>query len=123
MRQPSSRWNRASALSAATARSARCTPSIIPKKPRSRLAKSKNATLLAQAGYPDGLKLDLHTTDTGNRRDLAVVLKEQWAEAGIDVNVIIEPESVYFADNGWLQVDLGITNWGCAPYPQFTWIR
>ena len=46
---------------------------------------SKNARLLAQAGYPDGLKLDLHTTDTGNRRDLAVVLKEQWAEAGIDV--------------------------------------
>ena len=40
------------------------------------------------------------------------MLKEQWAEAGIDVNVIIEPESVYFADNGWLQVDLGITNWG-----------
>jgi peptide/nickel transport system substrate-binding protein len=65
------------------------------------------------------LKLDLHTTDTGNRRDLAVVLKEQWAEAGIDVNVIIEPESVYFADNGWLQVDLGITNWGTRPYPQF----
>ena len=78
--------------------------------------------LLAQAGYPDGLKLDLHTTDTGNRRDLAVVLKEQWAEAGIDVNVIIEPESVYFADNGWLQVDLGITNWGTRPILS-SWIR
>jgi peptide/nickel transport system substrate-binding protein len=75
--------------------------------------------LLAEAGYPDGLQIDLHTTDTGNRRDLAVVLKEQWAEAGIDVNVIVEPESVYFAENGWLEVDLGITNWGTRPYPQF----
>lgn len=75
--------------------------------------------LLAQAGYPDGLTLDLHTPDTGNRPALAVVLKEQWAEAGIDVNVIVEPESVYFGDNGWLQVDLGITNWGSRPYPQF----
>ena len=75
--------------------------------------------LLTDAGYPDGLTIDLHTTDTGNRQDLAVVLKEQWAEAGIIVNVVVEPESVYFGDNGWLEVDLGITNWGSRPYPQF----
>lgn len=75
--------------------------------------------LLAEAGYPDGLEIDLHTTDTGNRQDLAAVLKEQWAEAGIDANIVVEPESVYFGDNGWLEVDLGITNWGSRPYPQF----
>ncbi len=75
--------------------------------------------LLAEAGYPDGLQLDLHTPDTGDRPDLAVVLKEQWAEAGIDVNVIIEPESVYYGENGWLDVPLGITGWGHRPYPQF----
>ncbi len=75
--------------------------------------------LLAEAGYPDGLQLDLHTPDTGDRPDLAVVLKEQWAEAGIDVNVIVEPESVYYGDDGWLEVPLGITGWGHRPYPQF----
>ncbi|MCK4976309.1 MAG: hypothetical protein KAS36_05225, partial [Anaerolineales bacterium] len=75
--------------------------------------------LLAEAGYPDGLTLDLHTPDTGNRPDLAVVLKEQWAKAGIDVNVLVEPESVYYGDDGWLEVDLGITGWGSRPYPQF----
>lgn len=75
--------------------------------------------LLEEAGYPDGLKLDLHTPDTGDRPDLAVVLKEQWAEAGIDVNVIVEPESVYYGENGWLEVPLGITGWGHRPYPQF----
>lgn len=75
--------------------------------------------LLAEAGYPDGLQLDLHVPDSGDRPDLAVVLKEQWAEAGINVNVIVEPESVYFGDNGWLEVDLGITNWGSRPIPQF----
>jgi peptide/nickel transport system substrate-binding protein len=47
------------------------------------------------------------------------VLKEQWAEAGVNVNVIVEPESVYYGDNGWLEVDLGITGWGSRPYPQF----
>ena len=75
--------------------------------------------LLAEAGYPDGLDIDLHTPDTGGRPDLAVVLQNQWAEAGINVNVIVEPESVYYGDNGWLEVDLGITGWGSRPYPQF----
>ncbi len=75
--------------------------------------------LLAQAGHADGLKLDLHVPDSGDRPDLAVVLKEQWKDAGIDVNVIVEPESVYYGDNGWLAVDLGITGWGSRPTPQF----
>jgi peptide/nickel transport system substrate-binding protein len=75
--------------------------------------------LLAAAGYPDGLELTLHTPDTGNRPDLAVVLKEQWAEAGVEVDVVVEPESVYYGEDGWLEVDLGITGWGSRPYPQF----
>lgn len=76
--------------------------------------------LLADAGYPDGIALELHTPDTGNRPNLAVVLKDQWAEAGIDVNVVVEPESVYYyGDDGWMAVDLGITGWGSRPYPQF----
>lgn len=75
--------------------------------------------LLAAAGYPDGLNLTLHTPDTGNRPDLAAVLQSQWAEAGIIVDISVEPESVYYGDNGWLDVDLGITGWGSRPYPQF----
>ena len=75
--------------------------------------------LLAQAGYPDGLEITLHTPDTGNRPNLAVVLKEQWAEAGVEVDVVVEPESVYYGEDGWLEVDLGITGWGSRPYPQF----
>jgi peptide/nickel transport system substrate-binding protein len=75
--------------------------------------------LLDEAGYADGLQLDLHTPDTGDRPDLAVVLQEQWAEAGINVNVIVEPESVYYGEDRWLEVPLGITGWGHRPYPQF----
>jgi peptide/nickel transport system substrate-binding protein len=76
-------------------------------------------SLLAEAGYPEGLELTLHTPDTGNRPNLAVVLKEQWSEAGVDVDVVVEPESVYYGEDGWLEVDLGITGWGSRPYPQF----
>jgi peptide/nickel transport system substrate-binding protein len=75
--------------------------------------------LLSDAGYEDGLEMELHTPDTGGRPDLGAVLKEQWREAGIDVNVIVEPESVYYGDEGWLEVDLGITGWGSRPIPQF----
>ena len=75
--------------------------------------------LLSEAGYEDGLEMDLHTPDTGGRPDLGAVLKEQWREAGIDVNVIVEPESVYYGEDGWLEVDLGITGWGSRPIPQF----
>ncbi len=75
--------------------------------------------LLAEAGFPDGIDLELHTPDTGNRPNLSVVLKDQWAEAGINVDVIVEPESVYYGDDVWLAVDLGITGWGSRPYPQF----
>jgi peptide/nickel transport system substrate-binding protein len=76
-------------------------------------------SLLAEAGYPEGLVLTLHAPDSGNRPNLAVVLKEQWSEAGVDVDVVIEPESVYYGEDGWLEVDLGITGWGSRPYPQF----
>ncbi len=75
--------------------------------------------LLAQAGYGDGLNLTMHVPNTGGRPDLAAVLKDQWAEAGINIDISVEPEDVYYGDNGWLDVDLGITGWGSRPYPQF----
>ncbi len=77
--------------------------------------------LLAEAGYDESnpLTMTLHTPDTGGRPDLAAVLKEQWAEAGVEIEISVEPESVYYGDDGWLEVDLGITGWGSRPYPQF----
>ena len=75
--------------------------------------------LLAEAGYPEGVELTLHVPDSGGRPDLAVVLQQQWAEANIFVEISVEPESVYYGENGWLDVDLGITGWGSRPYPQF----
>jgi peptide/nickel transport system substrate-binding protein len=75
--------------------------------------------LLADAGYPDGLDIDLHLLSTLNFPDLAVVLKEQWAGAGINANVVTLPESVYYGQDQWLEVPLGITGWGHRPYPQF----
>lgn len=75
--------------------------------------------LLEAAGYGDGLDLTIHVPNSGGRPDLAAVLKEQWAEAGINLEISVEPEDVYYGDDGWLEVDLGITGWGSRDYPQF----
>ena len=75
--------------------------------------------LLAEAGYADGIELTLHVPNSGGRPDLAAVLQSQWAEAGINLEISVEPEEVYYGEDGWLEVDLGITGWGSRPYPQF----
>ena len=75
--------------------------------------------LLTEAGYGDGLSLEIHTPDTGGRPDLAAVLKDQWEQAGVELDVLVEPESVYYGEDGWLEVPLGVTGWGSRPYPQF----
>ncbi len=74
--------------------------------------------LLADAGYPDGLDMTLHVPSDGDRAAFAQALASQWEEAGIRVEIQIEEESVYYADDGWLSVDLGITPWGSRPVPQ-----
>ncbi|MEX2500851.1 MAG: ABC transporter substrate-binding protein, partial [Trueperaceae bacterium] len=75
--------------------------------------------LLAEAGYEDGLSLELHVPDSGDRPDLAAVLAEMLAPAGFDVTIRLQPESVYYGSDGWLEVDFGITGWGSRPVPQF----
>lgn len=92
-------------------------PSILPPARDVEAARA----LLAGAGYDESnpLTLTLHTPDTGGRPDLAAVLKEQWSEAGVEIEISVEPESVYYGEDGWLEVDLGITGWGSRPYPQF----
>ena len=78
--------------------------------------------LLAAAGFPDGMQIDLHAPNSGTRPDYAVLLKEQLAAIGVDVNLVIFPENQYYDSanpNNWLAADFGITSWGSRPIPQF----
>lgn len=76
------------------------------------------ATLLADAGYPDGLDMTLHVPNSGNFPDLATTLAAQWEEAGIRVEIQLEDENAYYVED-WLETDLGVTGWGARPFPQF----
>lgn len=76
--------------------------------------------LLSTAGFePGDLVLELSAPDTGGRPDLAAVLKAQWAKAGVEIEINIVPESVYYGENIWLDAPLGITGWGSRPIVQF----
>jgi peptide/nickel transport system substrate-binding protein len=78
--------------------------------------------LLADAGFADGLGADepiqFHVVDAFNYGDMGTLLQQQWAEGCINVELLIEPENIYYGDDGWLEVDLGVTGWGDRPTPQ-----
>ncbi|MBZ0318646.1 MAG: ABC transporter substrate-binding protein [Anaerolineae bacterium] len=77
--------------------------------------------LLTAAGYPDGLDLPFYFPTAPNRQQLAEILRSQWQDVGIRVELNPREEAVYYADgpDSWLEADLGITPWGSRPTPQF----
>lgn len=77
--------------------------------------------LLAAAGYPNGLTIDLYAPHGEfNSDDLATALQQQLKDAGITVNLHIEDSGIYYADgaNNWLDADLAITGWATRADPQ-----
>lgn len=79
--------------------------------------------LLAEAGFPQGLGADeplqFYVVDSFNYADMAVLLQDQWAQSGcINVEIQVRPENVYYGDNEWIDVELGVTGWGSRPIPQ-----
>jgi len=64
---------------------------------------SQAKSLLAQAGYPNGIDLTLYTSDLlGGMVDMAVAFAQMVAPAGIRVNVKQHPAATYF-EQVWLQ--------------------
>jgi peptide/nickel transport system substrate-binding protein len=88
----------------------------VPELPRD-LAKAKK--LLAEAGYASGLKVTLIAQQSSPVPAMASILKEQLAEAGVNVEIQLVPPDVYYgADNLWLEADFSITDWGARATPQ-----
>jgi peptide/nickel transport system substrate-binding protein len=77
--------------------------------------------LLSDAGYPDGLQMTLQTINVLGYDQLATVLQQQWEPACIKVEIQVNEEGFYYADDNpdnWLKAELGITGWGDRPVPQ-----
>jgi len=69
----------------------------------------KAKALLAEAGYPDGLEVELAVPAGDFRTNLAQVYQEQAALAGITVKITILPSSAFW--DQWQQWPFSVTGW------------
>jgi peptide/nickel transport system substrate-binding protein len=77
------------------------------------VAKAKQ--LLAEAGYPQGLTVDLYTSDSiAAMVPIAQVYQQMAADAGIKVNIIMSPADSYW-NEVWLKRPFLTSTWGGRP--------
>lgn len=84
-------------------------------EPKRDVAKAK--ALLKEAGA-ENLKITVMAQNSFDVPKIATVWKEQLAEAGVTLDINVVPVDSYYQDDGWLQVDYGITDWGSRATPQ-----
>ncbi len=74
--------------------------------------------LLAEAGYPDGIDIDLHVSSLDQSWPvIGVTFQEQATRAGIRVNLINAAADGYWS-NVWMKKDAFTTSWGDRPADQ-----
>ncbi len=74
--------------------------------------------LLAEAGFPDGIDIDVYVaTLEPTWPTLAVAYQEQAAAAGIRVNVVQAPTDGYWSEV-WMKKDVAATRWNERPADQ-----
>ena len=69
----------------------------------------KAKALLAEAGYPDGLTLELAVPEGDFRTAYAQVYKEQAALAGITININLLPSSAFW--DQWMEWPFSVSGW------------
>jgi peptide/nickel transport system substrate-binding protein len=87
--------------------------SYTAEAPKQDIAKAKQ--LLADAGYPNGLKFDMYTAEgVPGMVKMAQVFAEMAKPAGFDINVIVTPAESYW-DNTWLKKPILTSAWSMRP--------
>ena len=76
---------------------------------------AKAKALLAEAGYPDGLSIDLVASNRpAIRAQVAIAIKQMALPAGFDINVETMPHDTYLA-NFWRKGNFYMAYWGMQP--------
>ena len=71
-------------------------------------------TLLAEAGYPDGIDLSMAVkTQPALELNAAQVMTEEWSKAGIRVEIDVMPESLFW--DRWMDHPFSLTPWAHRP--------
>jgi len=75
----------------------------------------KAKQLLADAGYADGIHLELWTlSDRPGFLGVALAFQEQAKDANVNIEVRTVPGGLFWAEK-WLTVAMGVSNWGWLP--------
>ena len=69
----------------------------------------KAKALLAEAGYADGIEIELACPDGDHRTSEAQAFKEMAAQAGITVNINILPSSAFW--DQWMEWPFSVSGW------------
>jgi len=74
--------------------------------------------LLAEAGYPDGIDIEVHTADLEpGMVQFAEVYQQQVAKAGIRAKITLAPSDGYW-DDVWMKAPVAMTSWSARPADQ-----
>ncbi|MEZ4734811.1 MAG: ABC transporter substrate-binding protein [Caldilineaceae bacterium] len=101
---------------------AACAPAVAPTTttdsaaaPAAASAPQRGGTLLAEAGYADGLEVTLYTADLRpGMVASAIAFQEMVKAAGITVQIEQVPGSNYWSEH-WMQSALTVSNWSVFP--------
>ncbi len=83
------------------------------EKPIPKYDPERARSLLAEAGYPTGLKVKLTTKNDLGEPKIARLLKKLAIEGGFEIELNIVEPAKYWSQ--WTEVNLGLTVWGHRP--------
>ena len=73
---------------------------------------------ISMEGNEARLEIEFNVVDALEYPQMAEFLAEQWQDACIHVDILVQPENIYYGNGEWLNVELGVTGWGTRPTAQ-----
>jgi peptide/nickel transport system substrate-binding protein len=97
-------------------------PSTDPNVPQRTRDVEAAKSLLAEAGVPDGFKVKWNVLRTAEVPDMAAIMKENFREAGIDTELVVQASEEFYGDgqfgsSPWLDATMGTVDYGHRGVP------